>query len=243
MKKNKFIYVYLKILACLIFLFYITIFFSSNCYSLVNKNLFSSSFVKKTLNECIFVTKKLDVIPFLNYEVLIILNIKKFYQLKKYDDVISLANIFIYRFPSHKHIDFVYYSKASSFFNKTSCLKKDTRYMKSAIKHLQNFILFYPKSFFIIKAKNKLCYASNAIAARYIQLGRFYLEEKFLISSLLYFNEVKNNYYSSLFVPEAYFAISFIYTFFDIKNLEGYYKGKLFICDSYFYWYKKFFML
>lgn len=199
--------------------------------SLNNKNIkILSSYIKekknkKTIN--FFSTLKNEFTLSQSYKKILILKIEAEYNNQLYDSVLLSTNEFIYKFPIDKNIDFVYYSKASATLEKYLDSKKDIENIKIAINQFKNFIRIYSKNKYINIIKIKLEYANNIIDSKNISIGRFFCNIENLISAIIYFINIVDRCNSSLFLPEAYFMISYIYGLLDLNNLSNKYIQQL----------------
>ena len=93
----------------------------------------------------------------------------------KYEDAFDIVDSFIKLHPMHQDIAYAYYLKAMSLFEQMSDIHYDQSITISAIEALSDVITKYPNTAYAQDAKVKLLIAKDYLAAKNIDIGKYYL--------------------------------------------------------------------
>ena len=116
--------------------------------------------------------------------------------------ILSFKKI-INKFPSNKDIDYAYYMIAMCYYEQLENEGLDGYYNRLALKSFNQVIKRFPESKYAKDSRQKLILVKSNIAAKHMEIGRFYLNNKKYIAALNRFKIVVDDFEMSKFTPEA----------------------------------------
>ena len=128
-----------------------------------------------------------------------------------YDNAILNYNRIINRYPSHKDLDYIYYMIAMCNYEQLQNEALDGYYNDLALNAFNQVINRFPASKYAKDSRQKIILVKSNIAAKHMEVGRFYLENKKYIAALNRFKIVVDDYSITKFTPEALHRIVEIY--------------------------------
>ena len=120
-----------------------------------------------------------------------------------YDSAILNYNRVINKYPSHKDLDYVYYMIAMSNYEQLQDEALDGYYNNLALNSFNQVIKRFPDSKYAKDSRQKIILVKSNIAAKHMEIGRFYLNNKKYIAALNRFKIVVDEFSITKFVPEA----------------------------------------
>ena len=120
-----------------------------------------------------------------------------------YDTAILNFKKIISRYPSHKDLDYVYYMIAVSNYEQLQNESLDGYFNDLALEAFDQVIKRYPKSKYAKDSRQKIILVNSNIAAKHMEIGRFYLNNKKYIAALNRFKIVVDEFSITKFTPEA----------------------------------------
>ena len=120
-----------------------------------------------------------------------------------YDNAILNYNRIINRYPSHKDLDYVYYMLAICNYEQLQNEALDGYYNDLALNAFDQVIKRFPKSKYAKDSRQKIILVKSNIAAKHMEIGRFYLNNKKYIAALNRFKIVVDEFSITKFTPEA----------------------------------------
>ena len=133
------------------------------------------------------------------------------YILLDYDNAILKFSKIINKYPSLKNMDYIYYMKALSYYEQISHEGLDGKFNYLALENLNQVIKRFPNSKYAKDSYQKIILVKSNIAAKHMDIGRFYHKEKKYTAALNRYKIVVNSFDETKFVPEALYRISEIY--------------------------------
>ena len=133
------------------------------------------------------------------------------YILLDYDNAILKFSKIINKYPSLKNMDYIYYMKALSYYEQISHEGLDGKFNYLALENLNQVIKRFPNSKYAKDSYQKIILVKSNIAAKHMDIGRFYHKEKKYTAALNRYKTVVNSFDETKFVPEALYRISEIY--------------------------------
>ena len=134
-----------------------------------------------------------------------------------YDNAIFNFKKIINKYPSHKDMDYVYYMLAMCNYEQLQNASLDGAFNQLALKSFNQVINRFPESKYAKDSRQKIILVKSNIAAKHIEIGRFYLKNKKYIAALNRFKKIVDEYSMTKFVPEAlhrmveaYYAIGMV---------------------------------
>ena len=120
-----------------------------------------------------------------------------------YDNAILNFKKIINKYPSHKDLDYVYYMIAISNYEQLQNESLDGYFNNLALEAFDQVIKRFPESKYAKDSRQKIILVNSNIAAKHMEIGRFYLNNKKYIAALNRFKIVINEFSITKFTPEA----------------------------------------
>src|SRR5215207_8620879 len=125
-----------------------------------------------------------------------------YYQNNKYDDSINAANRFITLHPGHKDSAYAYYLTAISQYEQISDVRRDQSRTQKALEALEEVGKRFPQSPYSADAAKKAILARDHLAAKEMEVGRYYLNKGSYLAGINRFKKVVTDYQTTSQVPE-----------------------------------------
>ena len=107
------------------------------------------------------------------------------------------------KYPSHKDLDYVYYMIAMCNYEQIQNEALDGYYNDLALNAFDQVIKRFPDSNYSKDSRQKIILVKSNIAAKHMDIGRFYLNNKKYIAALNRFKIVVEKFSITKFTPEA----------------------------------------
>ena len=120
-----------------------------------------------------------------------------------YDSAILNYKKIINKYPSHKDLDYIYYMIAMCNYEQLQDEALDGYYNDVALRSFNQVINRYPESKYAKDSRQKIILVKSNIAAKHMEIGRFYLSNKKYIAALNRFKIVVEEFSITKFTPEA----------------------------------------
>ena len=120
-----------------------------------------------------------------------------------YDIAILNYKKIINKYPSHKDLDYVYYMIAMCNYEQLQNESLDGYYNELALNSFNQVIIRFPESKYAKDSRQKIVLVKSNIAAKHMEIGRFYLKNKKYIAALNRFKIVVDEFSITKFTPEA----------------------------------------
>ena len=120
-----------------------------------------------------------------------------------YENAILNFKKIINKYPSHKDLDYIYYMIAICNYEQIQNESLDGYYNELALNSFAQVIERFPESKYSKDSSQKIILVRSNIAAKHMEIGRFYLSNKKYIAALNRFKIVVDEYSITKFTPEA----------------------------------------
>lgn len=130
------------------------------------------------------------------------------YQQNAYDDAINAANRFITLHPGHKDSAYAYYLTAISQYEQISDVRRDQSRTQKALEALEEVGKRFPQSPYAVDAEKKAAMARDHLAAKEMEVGRYYLNKGSYLAGINRFKKVVTDYQTTSQVPEALYRLT-----------------------------------
>jgi outer membrane protein assembly factor BamD len=141
-----------------------------------------------------------------------------YYQANEYDDAVVAANRFIELNPASPDVAYAYYLKGLSFYERISSVDRDQDMTEQARKTFEELIARFPESKYARDASLKLELTIDHLAGKEMEIGRFYLRQKFYLAAINRFKTVVDRYQTTTHVPEALLRLTEAYTALGMRD-------------------------
>jgi outer membrane protein assembly factor BamD len=130
------------------------------------------------------------------------------YQRNSYDDAINAAERFIQLHPGHKDTPYAYYLRAISSYEQISDVRRDQSRTQKAVEALDEVAERFPDSPYAADARQKAVVARDQLAAKEMEVGRFYMQKGSYLAGINRFKKVVTDYQTSSQTPEALYRLA-----------------------------------
>lgn len=130
------------------------------------------------------------------------------YQRNSYDDAILASERFIQLHPGHKDTPYAYYLRAISNYEQIANVKRDQSRTVKAVEALDEVAERFPDSPYAADARKKAVVARDHLAAKEMDVGRFYLQKGSYLAGINRFKKVVTDYQTSSQTPEALYRLA-----------------------------------
>ena len=120
-----------------------------------------------------------------------------------YNNAILNYKKIINKYPSHKDLDYIYYMIAMCNYEQLQDEALDGYYNDISLRSFNQVINRYPESKYAKDSRQKITLVKSNIAAKHMEIGRFYLSNKKYIAALNRFKIVVEEFSITKFTPEA----------------------------------------
>lgn len=125
------------------------------------------------------------------------------YRQGNYDDAIGAAKRYLALYPSTDDAAYAQYIIGLSYYRQIKDVTQDQKEARQTVQTMQDLITRWPKSEYVTDANEKIRFATDQLAGKEMQIGRYYLERREYIASVKRFRNVVENYSSTRHVEEA----------------------------------------
>ena len=133
------------------------------------------------------------------------------YVVMDYESALLQFDKIINRYPSLKNMDYVYYMKAMCNYEQITHHELDGKYNELAIENFNQVINRFPDSQYAKDSRQKIILVKSNIAAKHMEIGRFYQRNNKYTAALNRFKIVIDKYSMTKFTPEALHRMVEIY--------------------------------
>ena len=146
-----------------------------------------------------------------------------------YDNAILNFKRIVNKYPSHKDLDYVYYMIALCNYEQLQDESLDGYFNDLALEAFNQVIKRFPESKYAKDSRQKIILVNSNIAAKHMEIGRFYLNNKKYIPALNRFKIVVDEFSITKYTPEAlhrmveaYYGMGMYEESYDTAALLGY---------------------
>lgn len=141
-----------------------------------------------------------------------------YYKAGKYPEAIATARRYTTMHPGTKEAPLAHHIIASCYFEEMSGPQNDQASTRKALNELRTLKSRYPNSEYAQKADNRIRIAMDTLAAKEMQVGRYYLKRRNYLASINRFKMVVSNYSTTKQVEEALMRLTEAYMALGILN-------------------------
>ncbi len=141
-----------------------------------------------------------------------------YYEGEKYDEANLALDRFIQLHPGNDRIDYAYYLRAMVLYDQINDIARDQAITQAALEALRDVIRRFPDTGYAKDAKLKIDLTLDHLAAKEMQIGRFYQKRQQYIAAINRFRKVVDQYQTTSHVPEALHRLVEVYTALGITD-------------------------
>ena len=130
-----------------------------------------------------------------------------YYRTGKFEDAIASLEDYINLYPGEKNIAYAYYLKALCYYDQIMNVRLDQLITEKAKESLSEVINKFPDTDYARDSSLKLNLALDHLAGKELEVGRFYLAKKEIISAINRFKVVVEKYQTTVQIEEALYRL------------------------------------
>ena len=135
-----------------------------------------------------------------------------FYHANQYDEAVTRLDRFIAVHPGNRDIAYAYYLKGLCFYEQIADVRRDQEQTRKALDSLQDVVTRFPATPYGRDARLKIDLTRDHLAAKEMDIGRFYLNSRHFLAAVNRFKVVVDTYSTTSHVPEALHRLTEAYT-------------------------------
>ena len=134
-----------------------------------------------------------------------------YYKSRMYDKSLDSLERFIALYPGSRKISYAYYLRALNYFEQIRDVERDQSITAKAKQAFYEVTKKYPDSEFAKDSKDKIDIINDRLAAKEMEIARFYQFNQQWISAINRYNELLDNYGTSVYTAETLHRLVEIY--------------------------------
>ena len=134
-----------------------------------------------------------------------------YYKSNMYNDSLDALERFIALYPGSSKISYAYYLKALNYFEQINDVERDQTITTKSKNSFNEVINKFPDSEFANDAMNKLDIINDRLAAKEIEIARYYQFNHQWISAINRYNKILEDYKTSIYTEETLHRLVEIY--------------------------------
>lgn len=140
------------------------------------------------------------------------------YLVNNYDEAILTARRFLQLHPGNRDAPYAYYLIAISYYEQIADIGRDQKITELALESLSEVVGRYPSSEYARDARLKIDLASDHLAGKEMEIGRYYLQRDHYGAAINRFRHVIKFYQTTSHVPEALHRLTEAYLSLGIQD-------------------------
>lgn len=140
------------------------------------------------------------------------------YEKPAYEEAVTSAQRYIGLYPNSPDTPYVYYLAGMSYYNQVPDVMRDQSSAEKALAIFSELVQKFPKSEYVADAKYKMGVARDQLAAKEMQVGRFYLTRKNYPAAINRFHDVLGKYQTTRHTEEALYRLTEAYMAMGVVN-------------------------
>jgi len=141
----------------------------------------------------------------------IVMSAYSYYKNRNYTEAIAGGRRYRSLHPGTKESALAQHVIAMSYYDQIADPKRDQKRTKKALESLETLVRRYPNSRYTNDARNRIRIARDVLASADMNVGRYYLNRKNYLASIILFKSVVKNYQTTKHVEEALARIAEAY--------------------------------
>lgn len=130
-----------------------------------------------------------------------------YHKAKNYDDSRASAQRYLTFYPTLEDADWAQYLVALSYYDQIYDVGRDQALTINALQELRKVIETYPESEYADEAKPRFDLAFDHLAAKEMEVGRFYLDKQEYVAAINRFRIVVEDFQTTRHTPEALYRL------------------------------------
>lgn len=153
-----------------------------------------------------------------------------YYKTEEFDSAISACDRFIRLYPQNPYVDYAYYLKGLSNFNRgkgfterflpLDLSQRDTSASMQSFQDFSELVNKYPDSRYTDDAKKRMVYLRNILAQNEVNIAQYYMRRGAYVAAVNRCRYVIENYSKTPAVPEALTVLAKAYKVLEMHELS-----------------------
>jgi outer membrane protein assembly factor BamD len=140
------------------------------------------------------------------------------YQNQKYEKSLVAVDSFINLHPAHPEIAYAYYLQGLCYYEQLSPVERDQKVTELAYESFEKLVNRFPRTDYAKDAKYKIVLLRDMMAAKEMDVGRYYQERKGYIGAMNRFRSIIKKYQNTSHTPEALHRLVEVYLALGLKE-------------------------
>lgn len=140
------------------------------------------------------------------------------YEKPNYEEAVASAQRYIGLYPTSPDTPYVYYLAGMSYYNQVPDVMRDQSAAEKSLGIFSELVQKFPNSEYVPDAKYKMGVARDQLAAKEMQVGRFYLTRKNYPAAINRFHDVLGKYQTTRHTEEALYRLTEAYMAMGVTN-------------------------
>jgi outer membrane protein assembly factor BamD len=140
------------------------------------------------------------------------------YEKPNYEEAVTSAQRYIGLYPTSPDTPYVYYLAGMSYYNQVPDVMRDQTAAEKSLVIFAELVQKFPNSEYVPDAKYKMGVARDQLAAKEMQVGRFYLTRKNYPAAINRFHDVLGKYQTTRHTEEALYRLTEAYLAMGVPN-------------------------
>lgn len=141
----------------------------------------------------------------------IVMSAFAYYQRREYDKTIQAGKRYLTLHPGSRDAPYAQYLIAQSYYDQIPDVTRDQSRTESALAALREVVRRYPETDYARDSRRKLREATDQLAGKQMEIGRYYLKQKSYVAALNRFKTVVKGYQTSSHIEEALMRLTEAY--------------------------------
>ncbi len=133
------------------------------------------------------------------------------YEKPAYDDAVQSAKRYVELYPKSPETPYMYYLSGMSYYNQITNVMQDQSNSEKALQAFTALVEKFPGTDYAADAKTKMQVARDQLAAKEMQIGRFYLTRRNFPAAINRFHDVLGKYQITRHTEEALYRLTEAY--------------------------------
>jgi len=143
---------------------------------------------------------------------------KTLYGKRRYDEALVTIDMFTKQFPYDERVEELLFIKGLCHYDQVMDVGRDQKISEEALSIFGELLEQYPQSRYRVEAKLKMEYLTALLAGKQMEIGYFYYQKHNYSGALRRFQNVYEDFSTTIFVPEALYRISEIFLILNIPE-------------------------
>ncbi len=133
------------------------------------------------------------------------------YMAQRYEKALAALETFLQLHPAHEDVPYALYLRGQCYYEQISAIERDQKITEIALESYQELIRRFPTSHYAKDAKFKIDLLRDMLAAKHMDVGRYYQSQKSYLAAMNRFREVVKDYQTTGHTPEALHRLVEVY--------------------------------